>query len=82
MAQRAWGSLQAVDGPDHLKKTIPPDCRTDIVEVSKEREFWCHECNSRVTVSPDGQREYGHRRKCDHALERSNHWPGQKDPEA
>lgn len=30
------------------------------------REWYCTDCCSRITVSPDGQREYGHESGCDH----------------
>lgn len=34
-----------------------------------EYEWWCDECRSRITISPnDDSREYGHRRDCDHCF--------------
>lgn len=34
--------------------------------AKKPREWYCLECTLRVTVSPDGLREYGHKRACSH----------------
>lgn len=36
--------------------------------ITKDNEWHCTDCGARVTVSPDGQREYGHRGACDHRL--------------
>lgn len=39
--------------------------------INNEREFYCADCGWRVTLSPDGKREYGHGADCEHKLERS-----------
>lgn len=65
---------------DHLREQPPENVRfyNELLDTTpstlKPREAWCHECNSRITFSPDFKREYGHLRDCPHALEESNSW--------
>lgn len=40
--------------------------------ITKDNEWHCLDCGVRVTVSPDGHREYGHLRTCDHVLQRGD----------
>lgn len=61
------------EGADHLHAESPPNVRDDFDKL-KAREWWCYECNSRITVAPTGGREYGHLRDCEHAAERRNGW--------
>lgn len=37
-----------------------------LLGTSKHREWYCQECSCRITISRDGEREYGHKRDCSH----------------
>ena len=57
---------QTATAPRHLTKhkREPHAARSDL----KSREYYCGECSATVTVSPDGEREYGHERGCEHSI--------------
>lgn len=58
------------DAPDHLAKSHRNDRPSKAIAKLTSREYYCQACGARVTRSPDGEREYGHGRDCDHAVER------------
>lgn len=39
-------------------------------DIKKSREFFCKQCECRVTRATDGTREYGHNWDCDHKIAR------------
>lgn len=47
----------------HLTAEQPENCR---LGLTKAREWYCRECQSRVTGSADGAGEYGHKVDCPH----------------
>ena len=54
----------------HLTGTRPPAaCNTH--DVTEPREWWCAECNRRVTRAADGEGEFGHNPECEHHFQRS-----------
>jgi hypothetical protein len=57
---------EVTDG--HLQEHKPPN-NPSRLEATKDREYWCGECNQRVTVSPHESREYGHTRDCEHKIQ-------------
>jgi transposase len=54
--------------PGHLQEHKPPN-NASRLEATKDREYWCGECNQRVTVSPHESREYGHTRDCEYKIQ-------------
>ena len=44
---------------NHLSKN---SSSTGGFKTKRDNEWYCSECRSRVTVSPDGEREFGHAR--------------------
>jgi hypothetical protein len=57
-------AADAVRRADHLDREPRPQAA---VAATAPREAWCDECARRVTVDPDGIREYGHGSDCSHA---------------
>jgi hypothetical protein len=59
-------AADAVRRTDHLDREPRPAAA---VAATAPREAWCRECSRRVTVDPDGIREYGHGSDCSHAYD-------------
>lgn len=57
--------------PDHLTKEQLGQTR-----IRKSREYYCEDCEHRVTLSSDGEREYGHGKDdgdiCEHRIPRGD----------
>jgi len=59
----------------HLTRQRPAGIPTDLSANPERNEWWCKECNRRVTVSTEGGEgphmrvsdEYGHDVTCDHS---------------
>lgn len=66
--------LEGNTTPRHLTKRHAGSQQT-APELLKSREWYCTECSSKVTRSPDGNREYGHKRECSHKLRRKSSIP-------
>lgn len=49
----------------HLSKRYTGD-GNNLLSADKRREYWCKDCDYRVTRSPSGEGEYGHDRECEH----------------
>lgn len=64
--------MEVVTQKDHLTKRLPDEmspCNPHSIRTS--REFFCEDCNRRVTEDSDGTGEYGHAKDCDHSVWRS-----------
>lgn len=51
--------------PDHLTKKKLVGAA---LKPTTPREFSCRQCLSRVTQSKNGDKEYGHKKECDHSF--------------
>lgn len=58
---------------EHLTKRFPGEGPAKLATpINKPEEYYCTECDHRVTRSPDGGCEYGHTRECSHSVWRAN----------
>lgn len=68
----ASGRLQRPPAP-HLTGERP-DGAAAALKANGHREWWCTECNRRVTRASGGQGEFGHAERCEHHFQRE--WSG------
>lgn len=51
----------------HLAAQKPADSPSNL-GTDSENEWWCVECRCRITISPNGDAEYGHGEACQHSI--------------
>lgn len=62
------------DTPPHLTKRRLGHGEFDPSKLNS-REWYCHDCQARVTESSDRTVEYGHQPACDHSIRQRDSHP-------
>jgi len=57
---------QRIPPEEHLTAEHPDVDNAGLGVDSDRREWWCSECEYRVTRASNGHGEYGHKRDCQH----------------